>query len=198
MLEELSQVEDIGFHRLRFPSCPWPKDRDRDMTTREDLGDESFGLASIKRVPVPHCWRSYGTELELTSGLRIAYSGDCRPSSAFAQACRGAHLLVHECTFGDDKQDHARAKKHSTMGEALGVAREMQARRTLLTHFSQRYTKADSLRRAEGQGEGQAQDGPHEHGVLLAFDLMRVRLGDFQEAACYVPAVQMLMEKLAD
>ncbi|KAK4083947.1 hypothetical protein Purlil1_10580 [Purpureocillium lilacinum] len=198
MLEELSQVEDMGFHRLRFPSCPWPKDRDRDMTTREDLGDENFGLASIKRIPVPHCWRSYGTELELTSGLRIAYSGDCRPSSAFAQACRGAHLLVHECTFGDDKQDHARAKKHSTMGEALGVAREMQARRTLLTHFSQRYTKADSLRRAEGQGEGQAQDGPHEHGVLLAFDLMRVRLGDFQEAACYVPAVQMLMEKLAD
>ncbi|UNI13973.1 Ribonuclease Z [Purpureocillium takamizusanense] len=215
MLEELSQVEDIGFHRLRFPSCPWEtRDRDRDVTTRKDLGDDNFGLASIKRVPVPHCWRSYGTQLELTSGLRIAYSGDCRPSSAFAQAFRGAHLLVHECTFGDDKQDHARAKSHSTMGEALGVAREMRARRTLLTHFSQRYTKADSLRRhgpndGEGEGEGEgvehaAGDGgeqnehEHEHNVLLAFDLMRVRLGDFQEAACYVPAVQALMEKLAD
>ena len=195
MLEELSQVEDLGFHRLRFPSCPWPNDKDRDMTTSEDLGADAaanFGLASIKRIPVPHCWRSYGTQLELTSGLRIAYSGDCRPSSAFAQACRGAHLLVHECTFGDDKQDHAKAKRHSTMAEALGVAREMGARRTLLTHFSQRYSKADSLRRERQE------DSDGEHAVLLAFDLMRVRLGEFQQATCYVPAVQLLMEKLAD
>ncbi|ODA76973.1 hypothetical protein RJ55_07490 [Drechmeria coniospora] len=189
MLEELAQVEDFGFHRLRFPSCPSTDDRDRDTTTRDDLGDENFGLACIKRIPVPHCWRSYATELELTSGLRIAYSGDCRPSTAFAQACLGAHLLVHECTFDDDKQDHAKAKKHSTMAEALGVAREMKARRTLLTHFSQRYSKAASLRRERVSGE--------EQGVLLAFDLMRVRLGDFQEAACYVPAVQALMENLA-
>ncbi|KFG81572.1 putative tRNA processing endoribonuclease Trz1 [Metarhizium anisopliae] len=190
MLEELSQVEDLGFHRLRFPSCPFPNGKDRDMTTAEDLGEENFGLASIKRIPVPHCWRSYGTQLELTSGLRIAYSGDCRPSSAFAQGCKGAHLLVHECTFGDDKQDHAKAKKHSTMAEALSVAREMEARRTLLTHFSQRYSKADSLKRDRVHGE--------EHSVLLAFDLMRVKLGDFQKAACYVPAVQKLMETLAD
>lgn len=190
LLEELSQVEDIGYHRLRFPSCPWPKERDRDVTTKEDLGDDNFGLASIKRVPVPHCWRSFGTQLELTSGLKIAYSGDCRPSKLFAQECRGAHLLVHECTFGDDKQDHAKAKKHSTMGEALGVAREMRARRTLLTHFSQRYSKSDSLRRERVQGV--------EHDVLLAFDFMAVRLGDFQKAACYLPSVQRFMEKLAD
>ncbi|GAB0134717.1 hypothetical protein EsDP_00003075 [Epichloe bromicola] len=188
MLEELSQVQDMGFHRLRFPSCPYPKDKDRDITTSQDLGEENFGLAGIKRIPVIHCWRSYGTELELTSGLRIAYSGDCRPSSAFASACKGAHLLIHECTFGDDKQDHAKAKRHSTMAEALGVAREMEARRTLLTHFSQRYSKGDSLRGATGQRA--------EHSVLLAFDLMRVRLGDFQKAACYVPAVQRLMESL--
>ncbi|EGR48534.1 Hypothetical protein TRIREDRAFT_61701 [Trichoderma reesei QM6a] len=194
MLEELSQVEDIGYHRLRFPSCPYPKEKDRDLTTREDLlGDDennNFGLASIKRVPVPHCWRSYATQLELTSGLKIAYSGDCRPSKSFAQECRGAHLLIHECTFGDDKQDHAKAKKHSTMGEALGVAREMAARRTLLTHFSQRYSKSDSLRRERVEGV--------EHDVLLAFDFMAVRLGDFQKAACYLPSVQRFMEKLAD
>ncbi|TQS34044.1 hypothetical protein Golomagni_05590 [Golovinomyces magnicellulatus] len=192
LLEEISQVDDIGFHRLRFPSCPQANQRDRDITTKKDLAEyeQDFGLAGIKRIPVPHCWRSYGTELELTSGLRIAYSGDCRPSSKFAQACRGAHLLIHECTFGDDMQDHARAKKHSTMAEALGVAKEMEARRTLLTHFSQRYTKSESLRRERNDGE--------EQGVLLAFDLMRVKLGDFQKAACFIPAIEKLMEKLAD
>ncbi|KAF4511466.1 hypothetical protein G6O67_003262 [Ophiocordyceps sinensis] len=199
MLQELSQVHDFGFHRLRFPSCPWPRGNDRDLTTVQDLAamdgdDDSWGLASITRVPVSHCWRSYGTQLELTSGLRVAYSGDCRPSMAFAKACRGAHLLVHECTFGDDRLDHAKAKKHSTMGEALGVAREMQARRTLLTHFSQRYSKADSLTRTTTGGGG----GDEEQSVLLALDMMRVRLGEFQHAACYVPAVQALLEGLAE
>ncbi|KOS18474.1 Ribonuclease Z 1 [Escovopsis weberi] len=201
LLEELSQVEDLGFHRLRFPSCsPHRGGRDRDVTTAQMLGTpadhgDDFGLRSIRRVPVPHCWRSYGTQLELASGLRIAYSGDCRPSAAFARECRGAHLLVHECTFGDDKQDHARAKRHSTMAEALWVAREMGAHRTLLTHFSQRYSKADALRRPAGEAGGAASPRPS---VLLAFDFMRVRLGEFPEAERFIPAVQRLMEKMAD
>ena len=81
----------------------------------------------------------------------------------------------------------ARYKNHSTMGEALEVATEMKARRTLLTHFSQRYSKADSLRHETADGQ--------ENSVLLAFDLMRVKLGDFQKAACFIPAIQKLMEK---
>lgn len=200
VLQEVSQVEDIGFHRLRFPSCSDSRaDRDRDTTTAEQLAalgaQDSFGLRGIKRVPVAHCWRSYATELELASGLRVAWSGDCRPSSKFAQACRGAHLLVHECTFGDDMQDHAKYKMHSTMGEALGVAREMQARRTLLTHFSQRYGKADALQPGE---DGGAPGEDKEESVLLAHDLMRVKLGDFQKAACYIPAIAQVMAKTSD
>ncbi|KAK8148211.1 hypothetical protein G3M48_000146 [Beauveria asiatica] len=198
LLEEIAQVEDIGFHRLRFPSCVGPP---RDFTTAEQLGalgaPDAFGLRRIRRVPVPHCWRSYATELELVSGLRIAWSGDCRPSSQFARACRGAHLLVHECTFGDDKQDHAKAKNHSTMSEALGVAREMQARRTLLTHFSQRYGKADALQPIDGDDARGGEEEEEEQSVLLAHDLMRVKLGDFQKAACYVPAIAQVLAKTA-
>lgn len=182
-LEEVSQIEDFGFHRLRFPHCPVGSHKEALAVTAADLGEHDHGLASIQRVPVPHCYRSHGTQLELTSGLRIAYSGDCRPSTRFADAFHGAHLLVHECTFGDDMASHAKAKSHSTMSEALDVARRMGARRTLLTHFSQRYIKSESL----SAGEDGAGD------VLLAYDFMRVRLGDFQKAACYLPAVQRLL-----
>ena len=208
ILEEISQVEDYGFHRLRFPSCPSRGQRDIDLTTPTTLSSfgapDNFGLSRIKRVPVTHCWRSFATELQLTSGLRIAWSGDCRPSVDFARECHGAHLLVHECTFGDDKQDHAKAKKHSTMAEALDVARQMGARRTLLTHFSQRYQKSDSLRRQRDESEGpeekkeKEEEEEKEQSVLLAFDLMRVKLGDFQKAACYIPAIEHLMDTLAD
>ena len=194
-LTEIAQVEDIGFHRLHFPCQPDGNNSnfavDRAVATKEHIrstdGDD-FGLASIKRIPVPHCLRSMATQLELTSGLRVAYSGDCRPSSNFAAACRGAHLLIHECTFGDDMASHARAKNHTTISEALQVSKEMEARRTLLTHFSQRYIKADALRLGQEQARG----------VLMGFDFMTVKLGDFMKAACYLPALERFMEKLMD
>ncbi len=118
------------------------------------------------------------------SGLKLAYSGDCRPSGAFAALGRGAHLLVHECTFDDELAGDARAKKHSTLSEALGVGRKMEARRILLTHFSQRYPKLpvvseETLRR--GREGGREKDVE----VLFAFDLMRVRLGEFKQASCF-------------
>lgn len=193
-LSDVSQIEDFGYHRLVFPSQP----RDTDSGAAVDVpratapfhkaeGD-NFGLKAIKRIPVPHCWRSMATELELTSGLRIAYSGDCRPSSAFAEKCKGAHLLIHECTFGDDMISHAKAKNHTTISEALHVSREMGARRTLLTHFSQRYIKQEALRLSEEQ----------KRGVLMGFDFMTVKLGDFAKAACYLPALEKFMEKLMD
>ncbi|RCI14879.1 hypothetical protein L249_6577 [Ophiocordyceps polyrhachis-furcata BCC 54312] len=200
MLKELSQVQDFGYHRLRFPNCPpssssssssssspsSPPSWDITDSDHETNLDPRFGLRSITRIPVNHCWRSYATQLELSSGLRIAYSGDCRPSADFASRCKGADLLIHECTFGDDPEmlSHAIAKKHSTMSEALRVADQMQAKRTLLTHFSQRYVKADVLKASR------------RNDVVMAFDMMRLRLGDFQAHACYAAAIQALMESL--
>ncbi|KAF4342232.1 ribonuclease Z [Fusarium beomiforme] len=188
LLEEVSQVEDIGLHRLHFPHCN-STTPDKLNHGRFEIENGDFGLRAIKRIPVPHCWLSYGTELELTSGLRIAYSGDCRPSDEFAQECEGAHLLVHECTFDDDMLSHAKKKGHSTMGEALEIARKMKARRTLLTHFSQRYVKAESLERDERGLAGKA---------LMALDHMSVKLGDFKKAAAFQPAIAMLMADAGD
>ena len=56
-------------------------------------------------------------------------------------------MLIHEATFGDDKQEEAVNKRHSTIGEALGVATRMGAYRTVLTHFSQLVRRA--ARRAD-------------------------------------------------
>lgn len=99
------------------------------------------GLADIATCLVKHCRESQAVTLSFPTGFKFSYSGDCRPSRRFAEIGRGSTVLLHEATFEDERQDHARVKKHSTIGEAIGVGKEMGARRIILTHFSQRYAK---------------------------------------------------------
>ena len=79
------------------------------------------------------------------TGFKFSYSGDCRPSLRFASIGYNSTVLVHEATFDDDLKSDAKAKKHSTTSEAIGIGTAMRARRVILTHFSQRYQKIPSL-----------------------------------------------------
>ncbi|KAJ0160090.1 Ribonuclease Z 1 [Colletotrichum tanaceti] len=172
---DLSRVEFIRKHNI-FPHTDgrMPKD----SCTR---------LASVQLVPVNHCQHSYAVVLAWPSGLKIAYSGDCRPSNALVEAGKGATLLIHESTFDDDKKGDALAKKHSTMSEALDVGYRMGARRVLLTHFSQRYAKIPLVEKRKTETGA-------EQTVLMAFDQMRVKLGEFRQAQAFLPAIQRMLE----
>ncbi|KAJ0404298.1 hypothetical protein P43SY_003211 [Pythium insidiosum] len=64
---------------------------------------------------------------------------DTKPCDQLVRAGMDATLLIHEATFDDTMEDDAERKKHSTVGQALGVARRMRAQQVVLTHFSQRY-----------------------------------------------------------
>ena len=72
-------------------------------------------------------------------GRRVVYTGDTRPTSETIEAARGADLLVHDATFGDDWADRARETGHSTAREAGELASEAGAKRLALTHVSSRY-----------------------------------------------------------
>jgi ribonuclease BN (tRNA processing enzyme) len=105
----------------------------------------ALGLTRCEAVAVEHCPDAHALLLSHAAGWRLAFSGDCRPSGALAAAAAGATLLIHEATFGDDLAAHARAKRHCTTGEALGVAAAARAQHTVLTHFSQRYPGTASV-----------------------------------------------------
>ncbi len=45
------------------------------------------------------------------------------PSESLAQAGEGASLLIHEATMGDDQEELAHAKAHSTISQAIDVAK---------------------------------------------------------------------------
>ena len=103
------------------------------------------GLTNLSTVPVHHCTGAQAISLTFPTGFKFSYSGDCRPSKAFATMGKGSTVLLHEATFDDELQGDAMAKKHSTTSEALGVGKAMGAKRVLLTHFSQRYQKIPSM-----------------------------------------------------
>ena len=78
-------------------------------------------------------------------GLKIAYSGDTRPSEKFAVAAEGSDLLIHEATFDEALLERAGENRHSTAAQAAEVAVKAKAKRLILTHISSRYPDPSHL-----------------------------------------------------
>jgi len=72
-------------------------------------------------------------------GRKIVYSGDTKPSDALVEFARGADLLIHEATFGDELAEKAASDHHSTPSQAAEVAKRAGVKELILTHISPRY-----------------------------------------------------------
>ena len=215
------------------------------------------GMTNLVTCMVDHCNGAQAVSVTFATGFKFSYSGDCRPCSQLVEIGRDSTVLLHEATFDDEMQSDAEAKKHSTMSEAIGVALAMNAKRLLLTHFSQRYQKipqlgaldkirirfddpevvnndmegvdipndpeimgdpVDNELELEQQRLGQQQltvtptpasaspkyrqpitfspDAGSDLKVGIAFDFMRVRVGDITHLEKFTPVIQHLFEVL--
>ncbi len=84
-------------------------------------------------------------------GRTVVYSGDTRPIPGVIEVARGADLLIHEATFGDDETERAAETGHATARQAAQVARDAGVRDLVLTHISARYTREAPDLLAEAQ-----------------------------------------------
>ncbi|KAL9642236.1 hypothetical protein ABK040_007236 [Willaertia magna] len=126
-----------------------------------------LGLESMISVPVNHtCPEAYGIVLTHQTGWKVVFSGDTRPCHNLIKAGRDCTVLIHECTFDNSLLSDAIYKKHSCAFEAIEAGEQMNAYRTILTHFSQRYYKFPTL---DSTNSDYASNN-----VAVANDLMRV------------------------
>jgi ribonuclease Z len=87
------------------------------------------------------------------AGRVVAITGDTRPCESTVEYARGADLLVHEATFGDEEAERAVETGHSTAREAAIIARRAGCRRLLLSHFSARYSRDAADLEAQARSE---------------------------------------------
>ncbi|KAJ7573869.1 hypothetical protein C8J56DRAFT_1173192 [Mycena floridula] len=208
-LRELSQLEDLGltdegngvitvmaealhWKKGDYPDVgrwrvhgnePW-----RDIETsraREKELCAALGLESFKTVDVRHQTKCYGAVIKHTDNWSIVFSADTQPSDNLVYAGQGATLLIHEATMADDQIELAEKKAHSTVGQAMAIAKRMNARNLLLTHFSARYPKMPPY--IEGNDAGIL---GVKANVGLAFDNGGFRIGDMWKLGYYHAALQ--------
>lgn len=107
-------------------------------------------------------------------GRVVVYTGDTRPSEETIEMAKGASLLIHEATFGNEEADRAVHTYHSTAQGAAELASKAGVRRLCLTHISARYSDDPSVLEAEAReafpGAVIAHDGlsvviPHNDGA---------------------------------
>ena len=78
-------------------------------------------------------------------GFCLAYSGDTLPLEDFGRYLKelGCDVLIHEATFDDSAKDTAKENMHSTIGDAVNIAKLADVKALILTHISARYDKEE-------------------------------------------------------
>jgi ribonuclease Z len=147
----------------------------------------ALGLDRLETVYVQHGCKCYGVVVGHQDGWSVVFSGDTLPTDALVEAGKGATVLVHEATMGDDQGVMARAKMHSTIGEAISVGARMDASHIVLTHFSARHPKA-----------APRSEKIHRGTITYALDHAHLRVGDLWKSARYLPAVKATLAAVAD
>ncbi len=78
-------------------------------------------------------------------GKRFCYITDTRPNANIPKLANDADVLILEATYASDLAEKAKEYFHLTAQEAASLANDANAKKLILTHFSNRYKSAHEL-----------------------------------------------------
>jgi len=143
---------------------------------------ENFGV-QLRCCEVVHCPQAYGIVVgDCVNHWKLCYSGDTRPCEELVKIGRNSTIAIHEATLEDGMEQEAEEKAHCTISEALDICDKMNAHRTILTHFSQRYPRIPLIKSSEDRLKR----------VAVAFDFLRVNFKDLAQLPRTLPLLQAL------
>ncbi|KAJ8683123.1 hypothetical protein QAD02_018915 [Eretmocerus hayati] len=149
-------------------------------STEKDLY-EALDVASISTTFVAHCSYAYGVAITMKDGRKICYSGDTMPSDNLVKLGDNSFLLIHEATMEDGLENEALTKRHSTISQAINAGVKTNSEFTLLTHFSQRYSKLPVLPSNADLSQ-----------VGISYDFMKVSLSKLSLLPLFYPSLNIL------
>jgi len=98
---------------------------------------------------------------------KITYIADTEACAEATLLAQGADIMISESAFASSLQEKAEMRKHMCASEAALIASQADAKKLILTHFSQRYKTVEEL-------EEEAKI--HFPETVAAFDFMKVKL----------------------
>lgn len=103
--------------------------------------DERFKIWARR---LSHSVETFGYRIEEQGdgGQVVAHVMDTRRCRNAVWLATDVDLLISECTYLSSEEKEAKDRGHMTARHAAQVARDANARRLILTHFSQRYTRS--------------------------------------------------------
>jgi ribonuclease Z len=141
-------VETFGY-RLR--------EKDRRMMLADKLEAAGIRGPAIGELQRTGQWEADGRVVTLEEmsvpkpGQIVTFVTDTRMCEAAVELACGADLFICESTYLEQEREEARAYGHLTAAQAATIAKRAGAKKLVLTHFSQRYTKFKHFLREAGE-----------------------------------------------
>lgn len=111
---------------------------------------------------------------ESVSSKKICYCGDTAFSQNAVDLSEKADLLIHEATFCAGDEEKAARAYHSTVGDAIKIARLGRVKKLALTHFSPRYNEVSECNNESTKNVVELSINEPE--IILAKDFLAISL----------------------
>jgi ribonuclease BN (tRNA processing enzyme) len=105
-----------------------------DLAEYEPWDELEVGPLQVRFCEVPHFIRTFAVEITSRAGRRFTFGADCSPNQELVQFARDTDLLLIEGTL--PRPERTGERGHLTPSEAGQHGREAEARRLVVTHFS--------------------------------------------------------------